>query len=167
MKCLGFNDSSVKILSKVLSGRMQKVVVNDETSDWIQLDHGVPQGRVLATLLFNLYVNDLELRTCEIIQHADDTVLLTSQYDPDICKKSLEHSIEEALDYFTSLALKLNADKTEFIVFGKKNQPQSLQLREKKIEEKAQVKYLGVTKDNQLINSTIKQRLRICSRKWP
>ena len=36
------------------------------------------------------------------------------------CKKSLEHSIEVIPDYFTSLALKLTAEKTDFIVFGKK-----------------------------------------------
>ena len=56
----------------------------------------------------------------------------------------------KSLDYFTSLALKINADKTEFIVFVKKNQPQSLQIREQNIDETAQVKYLGVTIDNEL-----------------
>ena len=30
-KCLGVNYSSVKILSSLLSGRMQRVIVNDET----------------------------------------------------------------------------------------------------------------------------------------
>ena len=35
-----------------------------------------------------------------------------------------------------SVALKLNADKTEFFVIGIKNQPQSLQIREQEIEEK-------------------------------
>ena len=89
-------------------------------SDWIQLHRGVPQVTVPGPLLFNLYVNDLELKTCEIIQYADDTVILTSYCDHDICKKSLEHSKEVKLDYFTSLELELNA---EIIVFGKKNRP--------------------------------------------
>ena len=88
LKCLGFNDLLLKILTSFLSGRMQRVVVNDETSDWIQLHHGVPQGTILGPLLFNLYLNDLELKTCEIIQYADDTVLLTSHCDLDVCKKS-------------------------------------------------------------------------------
>ena len=137
MNCLGFNDSSVKILSGVLSGRMQSVVVNDETSDCVQLHHGVPQGTILGPLLFNLYVIDLELQTSEINQYADITyVLLTSHYDPDVCKNSPQHSIQDILDYFTSLAHKVNADKTEFIVFGEKIQPQSLQIREQKMKVK-------------------------------
>ena len=51
-------------------------------------------------------------------------------------KDSLEQSIEDILDYFRALAFKLNADKTELIVFGKKNQPQSLQNREQKMKRK-------------------------------
>ena len=48
------------------------------------------------------------------------------------------------------MALKINADKTEFTVLGKKNQPQWLQIREQKIEEQPQAKYLGVLIDNEL-----------------
>ena len=58
MKRLGFNDSSAKNLSSFLSGRMQRVVVNDKTSDWIQLQHEIPQSTDLVALLFNLNVND-------------------------------------------------------------------------------------------------------------
>ena len=133
---------------------MQRVVVNDETADWIQLHHGLPQGTIIGPLLFSLYVNDLEQKTREIIQYADDTVPLTSHCDVHVCKKSPEHSIEDIPDYFTSLALKINADKTGFIVFGKKNQPHLLQNRDQKIEETAQVKYLGVTIDNELSYQT-------------
>ena len=65
-----------------------------------------------------------KLKTCEIIQYADDIALL-------IFEKS--YSMEE---FFTLLATKLNADKTEFIVFGKKNQPQPLPIREQKLKRK-------------------------------
>ena len=98
MKYLDFNISSVKTLSSFLSGKMQKVTVKDNILDWIQSHYGVPQSRVLGLLLFNRYVNDLKPKTFEINQYADNTVLLTSYCDLDVCEKSPEYSIEDTLD---------------------------------------------------------------------
>ena len=88
MKFLAFKDSSVKNLSSVLSGRMQKTV-NLEKSECIDLHQGVPPGTVPWPLLFHLYVINFELTMSEIIQYTDGTVLLTYHRDPDNGKKNL------------------------------------------------------------------------------
>ena len=72
--------------------------MNEETLDWSQLHHKDPQGRVFGPRFINLYATDLELKTCQIKQYANDTVLLTSDCDLDICTNSLEHSIEVILE---------------------------------------------------------------------
>ena len=57
-----------------LSNRLQKTKANGIESDWIQL--GVPQGTILGSLPFNLYINDLRLKIpndCHLVQYADDT----------------------------------------------------------------------------------------------
>ena len=101
MKFLAFKNSSEKNLSSVLSGRMQKNV-KGEKSDCIDLHQGNPSGTVPWPLLFHLYVINFEIIISEIIQYADDTVLLTYHRDLDNGKK-LEYSIGTLLGYCTPL----------------------------------------------------------------
>ena len=56
-----------------LKDRRQKVVVNGSSSDWCDVISGVPQGSVIAALLFVIYINDLpENIKSHIFLFADD-----------------------------------------------------------------------------------------------
>ena len=77
IKAYGVDGELLSLLENYLENCKQKVVLNDQTSEWREINSGVPQGSVLEPLLFLIYLNDLPdgiTSICKIF--ADDTSLL-------------------------------------------------------------------------------------------
>ena len=77
IKAYGVDGELLSLLENYLENCKQQVVLNDQTSEWREINSGVPQGSVLEPLLFLIYLNDLPdgiTSICKIF--ADDTSLL-------------------------------------------------------------------------------------------
>ena len=139
-----------------LTSRSQRVKLDGETSNYLGINCGVPQGSILGPLLFLIYINDMykAVKHSSIHHFADDTNLLCSDKNPEILKKKMNEDLKLIFEWLCANRLSLNVDKTEFIVFKPPkmslNSRFILKLNGKTLFESSKIKYLGIIMDDRL-----------------
>ena len=120
---------------------------------------GVFQGSALGPLLFTVFSNDLSLHAGDSVtfQYADDTQVLVSGPAGDLGSliSRMEASLASLNDWFGAHALKVNAGKTQLMVFGSRQNLQKLpdfevSFRDAVLQPCAQAGNLGVIFDSAL-----------------
>ena len=138
-----------------MDGRNQRVRDGETV---LPVRFGVPQGSIAGPVLFSLFTNDLHchLMDCRVIAYADDTQLLDhSQPDPQnlaLLKTRIENSLKTMKHWFNSNSLKMNPEKTDFILTGtrqalKKVGNFQLSIADSVIKPSPSIKVLGVIID--------------------
>ena len=120
---LNFSENSIAMIRSFLKRRLQKVVLETTSSDWIELYQGVPQGTILGPLLFNIYVNSMRYsvsKPCELVQYADDTFIFVSGKKNEDAINLLEKNAKCLVDFFHRHRLNLN-DKKLNLSFSAEN----------------------------------------------
>ena len=139
-----------------LSNRKQYVSVNGHTSEYLNISCGVPQGSVLGSLLFLIYINDLPSvsKYLRFYLFADDTNIYFEAKDLKTLQKIMNRKLRHAKKWLDANKLALNIDKTNFVVFHspakKLTEPITLNFGRKKITHANHVKFLGVLLDETL-----------------
>ena len=152
----GIRGSALNWFKSYLENRKQYVLLNGESSHLENITCGVPQGSVLGPLLFLIYINDLP-NISEVLQFylfADDTNIYYEAESIDKLEKIINNELKKLYTWLIVNRLSLNIDKTNFLVFHPYNKPVkqriTVKIHKKAINEKDQIKYLGVIVDSTL-----------------
>jgi hypothetical protein len=115
LKDLGIAGSLLDLLKDYLSDRSQRVVLNGQESEWVQISAGVPQGSVLGPLLFLCYINDLtEGISSNIKLFADDASLFTRvNKNVNASQERLMRDLEKITAWAHQWKMKFNPDITK------------------------------------------------------
>ena len=152
----GIRGIALNWFKSYLFNRKQYVFHNGESSQYQNINSGVPQGSVLGPLLFLLYINDLPniSNVFKFFLFADDTNIYYEADTPDKLEKVINKELKKLRVWLIVNRLSLNIDKTNFVVFHPYNKPLkqkiTLKIHKSAIKEKDCVKYLGI-----LIDSTL------------
>ena len=145
----------VKMIMELVRNRSFTLITGDcKQSRLRRLKNGVPQGSVLAPLLFNIYTYDLPSMICSYFAYADDLVLFHSSGDWKGLKGTLSQNMSTLSAYLQTWRLKLSHTKTVTAAFHLNNREAK---RELKVYNKGRFlpfyptpTYLGVKLDRSL-----------------
>jgi len=117
---------------------------------------GVPQGSVLGSILFLLYINDFHLSSnlLNFHQFADDANIFLSNKKLDVLESTLNTELTNVQNWLHANKRSLNTEKSNFVIF---HPPQkkipfqlNLYLNNNILNQVTSVKYLGVFFDENL-----------------
>ena len=151
-----------------LSDREQRVVVNGKTSEWRSVTSGVPEGALLAPLLFALFINDLPMsvKSSQCVMFADDVKIYHRVRTTDDCRQ-LQSDLDNLSRWSADWKLRLNPVKCCAFTLSLRTSPvqHSYSIGGSVLERVSEVRDLGVILDTKLtfaahINQTISKSNR-------
>ena len=161
LKFFGFQENALSWITSYLSDRSQ-MVRTDTDSDWEFIKNGVPQGSILGPLLFTVLVSDISdhIPSGSYHTYADDVQWFLNFKCTESIKtfETANAVMENIVDFSKNNFLKLNTDKTKYIIIGSKGNLKKLAevplpplvVNGDIIERKTDVKNLGIIFDENL-----------------
>jgi hypothetical protein len=118
----GVSLEKVRWIADFLDGRMQRVVVNGEDTDWVPVTSGVPQGSVLGPKLFSLYTSESHKDLHSDCDKFADDVRASNENREDTDSQVLQTDINKFHSWYTDHGMRLHPGKSFIMHLGHNNQ---------------------------------------------
>ena len=158
LKCYGAEGGLYNIMENYLHDRKQRVVLCGQSSSWINVNSGVPQGSVLGPLLFLIYINDLPENPFSVAKlFADDTSIFSTIYDKTKTSMDLNQDLSTIEKWAFQWKMSFNPDLTKQateVVFSRKTKPINhppLNFNNSTVVTSPIQKHLGLVLDKRLV----------------
>ena len=124
LKHIGISGKLIDWFKSYVSGRKQRVVIRGQSSSFLEVKSGVPQGSVLGPILFLIYINDI---TSDITSnkklYADDTslyypILKNSEHE---CYQVIKGDLHHIEAWAKQWKVNFNPLKTERLLMSRKD----------------------------------------------
>lgn len=150
----GLTESATKLLISYLSNQQPYVDFNGYKSTYQTVTTGVPQGSILAPLLFLIYINDLPevSNVFDMLMYADDTTLYCN-LNRTTTETEINCEMKKITTWLDANKLSLNVKKTKFMVFHtsqRKVAYPELIINGLSIERVSEFKFLGLVLSSNL-----------------
>ncbi len=148
---MGIRGRLLLYVESFLTGRRSKLLVNTYQSPWIDTTIGVPQGAIIAPILFTVYIADMTQNISSSIGFADDLTMWITHVCPQIASGLLENDLDELNVWTRKWRLVINKTKTEVMCFTKSRAVQvTVKLDNISLAQVETKKCLGVNLDSKL-----------------
>ena len=105
--------SACKLIASYLYKRKQRVKIENENSEWLDISKGIFQSSILGPLIFNIFINDIFhfIQDGNLYNYADDNWVTVHHRELTTLQGILQNEAKLMVEWFEINAMQANPDK--------------------------------------------------------